>query len=154
MGIRGGFPIAGGGHNACGFVRVAVGVLKHSQGKQFRQGAGHGTVQCFIRQGQFLFGKAFRKGVGFIITIFAAVVGFHAGFVIKQAADDIHACIGHGKADALRHIQHLNAPGHVVGNAGIGVDVAVKPHLTAQHGIDKILVVGEAIRFHFHGIAC
>ena len=51
MGIRGGFPIAGGGHNACGFVRVAVGVLKHSQGKQFRQGAGHGTVQCFIRQG-------------------------------------------------------------------------------------------------------
>ena len=49
---------------------------------------------------------------------------------ITNAIRIIHACIGHGKADALRHIQHLNAPGHVVGNAGIGVDVAVKTHLT------------------------
>ena len=153
MGLGCGGTVGRISNHTLGGLRVTEGVLKHAKGKQLGQGAGHSAVQCLIGQHKLVLGKALRDRVGVVVVGMGAVVGLLPGVIVKQAADDVHAGVVDGKADALRHIEHFHAPRHIVGDAGVGVDIAGKAHLTAQHRVDKIAVVGEAIRLHLDNIA-
>ena len=134
----------------CRYLRISVRILEHPQFKKFCQCTCHCTVDGFIREDEFFFRKSFRHRMGVIVIILSALVCFQAFFIVKQAADQVHAAVGHCKSDSLRLVQHLNAPAHIVHDPGIGVDIALESHLSAEKTVNERLVECEPVWEHFH----
>src|SRR5699024_806627 len=141
------------GHHFLGVFGVGVGVLEHPLLEQLGQGAADGAVQALVGQDQVLLFEPFGDRVGVVVAVGGAGVGLAALGVVEQAADEVDARLGDRKADPLGDVQRLDAPAHVVGDAGVRVDVAVKAHLPAQDAVDEHLVVGKAVGVHLQGAA-
>ena len=132
---------------------VTVRIFKHAQRKQFRQCAADRPVQSFLCQYKLFFLKPFRYGMSVVIAVASPVISFPAVLMIEEAADQIHPCLIYRKSHPFRPIQHLHAPGHIVYDARIRIDIPLKPHLPAQKSVNKRFIVGKAPGLQFHGIA-
>ena len=147
------FPVGLGGYDLGGLLGVGVGVLEHALTEQLGQGAADGAVQALIGQDEVLLLEAGGHLVGVVVAIGGAGVALLAQLVVQQTRDQVHAALGDGVADALRLIQHINAPAHVVDDAGVGVDVALEAHLAAEHPVDEHLIVSKAVGVQRNGVA-
>ena len=146
-------PVGLIGHNLGGVVGIGVGVLEHALLEQLGEGAGDGPVQALVGENQILFPESLGHRMGVVIAVGGPLIGLQAVGVVEQAADQVHTRLGDGEADPLGHIQGLDAPLHVVGDAGVRVDVALKAHLAPQDAVDEQLVVGESVGVHPQGVA-
>lgn len=55
----------------------------------------------------------------------------------------------HCESNALRNIQHLHSPAHIMHNTGIGIDIPFKSHLFSEHFLNKRTIVCESKRLEF-----
>ena len=146
-------PVGLGGNDLGGLPGVGVGVLEHALTEQLGQGAADSAVQAGIGQHQIFLLEAGGHRVSVVVVVGAAGVALLAQLVVQQAGDQVHAALGDCIADALGLVQHVNAPAHVVDDAGVGVDVAFEAHLAAQQAVDEHLVVGKAVGLELDGVA-
>ena len=147
------FPVGLGGYDLGGLLGVGVGVLEHALTEQLGQGAADGAVQALVGQDEVLLLEAGGHLVGVVVAIGGAGVALLAQLVVQQTGDQVHAALGDGVADALRLVQHIDAPAHVVDDAGVGVDVALEAHLAAEHPVDEHLIIGKAVGVQRKGVA-
>jgi hypothetical protein len=147
------FPVGLGGHDLGSLPGVCIGVFEHALTEQLGQGAADGAVQALVGQDKVFLPEACGHFVGVVVAVGSTGVALLTERIVQQTGDQVHAALRDGVADALRFIQHIDAPAHVVDDAGVGVDVALEAHLAAEHPVDEDLVVSEAIGIQRDGVA-
>ena len=147
------FPVGLGGDDFSSLLGVCIRVLEHALTEQLGQRAADSAVQALVGQNEVLFLETGGHFVGVIVAVGGAGIALFAELVVQQTRDQVHAALGDRIADALRLVQHIDAPAHVVHDAGVGVDVALEAHLIAEHAVDEHLIVSEAVRIQLDGVA-
>ena len=148
------FPVFLCSYHFHGFLWISVWVFKKSQLKFFFQSMGCCLCQSLIRKGYLLYGITFRHlmSLSGIITFFSSPVGFLCSLDIIGSADDIYSGVnsqGHSLAD----FQFFHAPGHILDDSGITVDIAFKAHLLLQKFLDKVIIKSKSYRLPLNRIS-
>ena len=148
MSLGGVFPILLHSHCRDSSGCLAVRIVECAQLEHALHGAAHSAVQRLVGEGHHLGSETLRQLMFVVIAVGSAGIGFLGPGNVHHTADHVDARMVHRKADALGSVQLLNAPGHVVYNARVGIHVALKAQLTAQQTVDKGTVEGESVGLH------
>ena len=136
------------------FLRISVWIFKKAQLELLFESMGCRLGQSLVGKSHLLYCIAFRNlmSLSGIIAFFSSSVGFLCSLDIIRAADNIYSSMN-GQSHPFADFQLFHAPGHVLNNSGITVDIAPKSHLLLQKFLDKIIVKGKSHWFPFNRIS-